>query len=284
MWFDNTWEDRDFLCPNGTKWNIRKKLSEKEISSDPESYYFGGNTSEAQAVFEVQQVLGSSVGKRAILKIRLQIPEGYEDYVSPDPSVRARYASEKASCWTVQEFQTLSWLTEGGCSVTPRLLYTTNTAQEGDDMPVPGGWMVCFLMEKVPGVRMTEFWRYDLAQRNKIRQAFLTSMTELCSHNVYHWDNGSHNLIYDEDQDKCYIIDFEDSDIDDTATEPILTLFDDEDVVKGTWRIWGLGELDPKNQVLTEMLGQVPQEDEMVQQVAANMSEIHQGGSLTTVC
>ena len=61
--------------------------------------------------------------------------------------------------------------------MTPRLLYTSNTAQEGDDMPVPGGWMVCFLIERVPGVRLTEFWHYGLAQRNKIRQAFLTSMT-----------------------------------------------------------------------------------------------------------
>ena len=67
--------------------------------------------------------------------------------------------------------------------MTPRLLYTSNTAQEGDDMPVPGGWMVCFLIERVPGVRLTEFWHYGLAQRNKIRQAFLTSMTYVISLN-----------------------------------------------------------------------------------------------------
>ena len=39
-------------------------------------------------------------------------------------------------------------------------------------MPVPGGWVVFILMERVPGVPLTDFRTYDLAKREKVRRAF----------------------------------------------------------------------------------------------------------------
>ncbi|KAL4968316.1 uncharacterized protein BDV14DRAFT_167758 [Aspergillus stella-maris] len=176
MWIGDRFKDLVLNGPDGTKWEVGKKLSEREISSHPLAYELGEDTSEAQAVFQVQQVHGPCVGEKAILKIRMQIPEGFKDYVSSDPKIRAQYASEIPSAWTIQEFQTLSWLTKRGCSVTPRLLYTKNLGQDDDTMPVPGGWFVYMLMEMVPGVPMTEFCHYNLAKRDKIRQAFFKSM------------------------------------------------------------------------------------------------------------
>ncbi|KAL4934954.1 hypothetical protein BDV06DRAFT_207948 [Aspergillus oleicola] len=281
MWIGNRFEDHVFIPPNGTEWRIGRKLSEKALPANPRLYDLGGNTSEAQAVFEVQQIYGPSVGEKAILKIRMQLPEGYERYVSPDPKVRARYASENPTSWTIQEFQTLSWLTEGGCSVTPRLLHTTNSGQNDDTMPVPGGWLVCLLMEMVPGVPMTEFRHYDLAKRDKIRQAFLRSMTELFSHNVMHFDHGPRNILYDEEQDKIYFVDFEDSHVNTAATKPMSASFEDEDIVKGELKMWGL---DDEILGLAEPVEQVVRQDELLYQEAANLIEINQGGSLTEVC
>ncbi|KAL4950203.1 hypothetical protein BDW69DRAFT_187577 [Aspergillus filifer] len=280
MWIGDRFEDHVFLGPNGSEWRIAKKLSERAISSQPLAYELGEDTSEAQAVFQVQQVHGPCVGEKAMLKVRMQIPEGFEDNVSSDPEVRAQYASETPSAWTIQEFQTLSWLTQRGCSVTPRLLHTMNLGQDDDTMPVPGGWLVCMLMEMVPGVPMTEFCYYNRAQRDKIRQAFLRSMTELCSYNVMHFDNGPQNILYDEEQDKIYFVDFEDSYVNTTATKPMSTLFENEDMVKGELQLWGL---DDEMLGLAEPMDHEVQQDRLFHQEAANPVDVDQSGSLTAV-
>ena len=59
-----------------------------------------------------------------------------------------------------------------GCSVTPKLLHLVNSWQEEPGMPIPGGYMVALVMEKVPGVDLRDFWDYDSPKRDKIRGAF----------------------------------------------------------------------------------------------------------------
>lgn len=60
---------------------------------------------------------------------------------------------------------------EFNCSVTPHLIRTDMTLQ-GEGYPMPYGYMVFLLIEKVPGEPLTDFWKYGLKKRNKIRVAF----------------------------------------------------------------------------------------------------------------
>ncbi|KAL4916566.1 hypothetical protein BDW62DRAFT_185913 [Aspergillus aurantiobrunneus] len=114
----------------------------------------------------------------------------------------------------------LDWLTQRGCSVAPRLIKLIHSVQDGDDMPVPGGWLAFILMERVPGVPLTHFHTYNLAKRDKIRKTFRRSVTELYSHHIQPFDHNPANLIYDENQYKCYFMDFEHVRIDATKLPP----------------------------------------------------------------
>lgn len=44
-------------------------------------------------------------------------------------------------------------------------------------MPVPGGYIVFLLMEKVPGVPLVDFWQNDFEKRERIREAFRKGLT-----------------------------------------------------------------------------------------------------------
>lgn len=42
-------------------------------------------------------------------------------------------------------------------------------------MILPGGYITFILMEKVPGEMIHDFWDYDRAKRDRIREAFKLS-------------------------------------------------------------------------------------------------------------
>lgn len=44
-------------------------------------------------------------------------------------------------------------------------------------MPVPGSYIIFLIIEKCPGVELTDFWDYDEAKRKKIRDAFRKNYT-----------------------------------------------------------------------------------------------------------
>jgi hypothetical protein len=72
MWIGKRLKKHRFYGPDKSMWQIGKKISEKEIESDPYLYDLGEDTSEAQAVYHCRQVKGPSVGQKAILKVRMQ--------------------------------------------------------------------------------------------------------------------------------------------------------------------------------------------------------------------
>lgn len=47
-------------------------------------------------------------------------------------------------------------------------------------MPVPGGYLVYIVMEKVRRVSLENFWRYPRDKRDKIRDAFAKSLEYVC--------------------------------------------------------------------------------------------------------
>lgn len=65
-------------------------------------------------------------------------------------------------------------LTAHDCSSAPRLIaYSQMKQPEG--MCLPGGYLVCILMELVPGKMIMDFWDYDRETRDRIRTAFKKS-------------------------------------------------------------------------------------------------------------
>lgn len=70
-WIGGQFQEYIFQGEDGSLWMMGKQISEKLIKSNPlsDSIY---NTSEAQAVFRCWQIRGPGVGKRAIVKVRMQ--------------------------------------------------------------------------------------------------------------------------------------------------------------------------------------------------------------------
>lgn len=88
-------------------------------------------------------------------------------------------------------------------------------------MLVPRGYLVVLIMEKCPGVTLSDFWDYDEAKREKIRDAFhrdymygfppfhyllrsglILLGRKLMACFAYHGDPGLRNIIYDEQENK----------------------------------------------------------------------------------
>lgn len=93
------------------------------------------------------------------------------------PRVREALPLTDPYLWTWNEVNSLSHFSEKGCKVTPKLLHIKQSLQEWSYMPVPNGYVVLILMEKVPGVPLVDFWNYDPNKRQKIRAAFREGLT-----------------------------------------------------------------------------------------------------------
>ncbi|KAB8215046.1 hypothetical protein BDV33DRAFT_195595 [Aspergillus novoparasiticus] len=75
-----------------------------------------------------------------------------------------------------RELSVLEKLTEGGCSSTPRFIDFRAFEQDDDD-PVPDGYLVVFLLEKLPGVNLERiFSEFSLEKRNRVRIAFAKAL------------------------------------------------------------------------------------------------------------
>ncbi|KAK2799269.1 hypothetical protein FQN50_008545 [Emmonsiellopsis sp. PD_5] len=126
-----------------------------------------------------------------------------------DPEEKAKLALPEIGPLCTQEINSLTHFNKMGCSVTPRLL-TWVPHRQALDMPIPDGYIVFLVMEKVPGVPLDNFRTFSFDKREKIRAAFRRALTELDRYGADPADTRLANLIYDEENDKCYIVDYED--------------------------------------------------------------------------
>ncbi|KKZ60974.1 hypothetical protein EMCG_04397 [[Emmonsia] crescens] len=207
-WIGDLFDAFPLWCPDGTVWEIGKKLSERASFAPAEISGTGWAIAEAQAVYICHQVEGPSIGMEAIVKVRLQVPPKYPPNLNPH--VRRKLALTNPSFWTAAEVSNLRHFNQKGCKVTPKLLAVKRSLQEWDCMPVPGGYLVFMVMERVPGVPLVDFWDYDFEKREKIRAAFQEGLKELFSHHGRPMDNHLGNIIYDEENNKCWFVDYED--------------------------------------------------------------------------
>lgn len=82
---------------------------------------------------------------------------------------------------TEQELQILQVLTKTGCSSAPKLLAEARFTQS-EDMCDPGGYVMCIVMEALPGVPLdpNEYWEFDREKRDRIRKAFQLALMYVC--------------------------------------------------------------------------------------------------------
>ncbi|KLJ06142.1 hypothetical protein EMPG_10436 [Blastomyces silverae] len=201
QWIGDLFDGLRIACTDGTSWDFEDKISERSSVNSSLCLKSKIPEADAQAVYNARQFQGASVGSEAIIKVRMQIPP--KEGVHP-----AQCATRQPSSTTVEEILRLEYFNEKGCSVTPRLLHKEKIIQ-GPNLPTPGGYIVFIVMEKVPGVPLTDFWTYDRPKRDRIREAFQKGMTEIRSFGGYSIDMGLQNLIYDEKRGKCYFVDYE---------------------------------------------------------------------------
>ncbi|KAF3480057.1 uncharacterized protein GIQ15_05404 [Arthroderma uncinatum] len=174
-WIGDLFDNLVIWCNDDkSEWLIQEKLSERATFCPGTVTGTRKPLAEGQAVYTCRQIEGKSVGMEAIVKIRLQVPPEYP--ASKIPAVRKRLASTEPSSWTNQEVGSLRHFNKKGCKVTPKLFNVKRSLQEWGHSPVPGGYIMFIVMEKVPGVPLTHFWEYDMAKRNKIRAAFRKSL------------------------------------------------------------------------------------------------------------
>ncbi|KAK2746735.1 hypothetical protein FQN55_005462 [Onygenales sp. PD_40] len=174
-WIGRLWDGFELRCREGTTWRIGEKISERStlMLGHPSA---GQDRAEAHAVYHCEQIVwGRPNDNRAIIKVRMQVPAEYPP--SFNPEVRASLAQQQPSGWTLQEIQSLRYFNANKCTVVPKLLNVVRSWQSEPVMPVPKGYLVFIVMEKVPGVPLVKFWEYDLPKRDKIRASFRRSLT-----------------------------------------------------------------------------------------------------------
>ncbi|KAK2811228.1 hypothetical protein FQN50_002325 [Emmonsiellopsis sp. PD_5] len=181
---------------DGSLWVVNKIIVEHQV----ESY----GLPEAVAVASCIKYSKPEKGKEGILKVRMRLPW------TEKPQFCDTGAPEEMSYLARQEILSLDALTKAGCSSTPKYLQSIRTLQT-NDMCLPGGSLVFILMEKLPGVALEYFtyWQYEPETRNRIRGAFKEAWIEMRKCGFTNYDYGLHNLLWDEKNSKCYIVDLE---------------------------------------------------------------------------
>ncbi|KAH9863893.1 hypothetical protein J1614_009825, partial [Plenodomus biglobosus] len=117
---------------------------------------------------------------------------------------------------TKSEITALRRLQQHKCAHAPHLLdiASVEATEEVDEQAMPGGYAVFMLMTKVPGEVLTQqaFWNMEEDMREQIRRAFKMAMTDLWKCGIMPRDRNLNNLVWDCEERKCYIVDFEDYD------------------------------------------------------------------------
>ncbi|RFU30078.1 hypothetical protein B7463_g6263, partial [Scytalidium lignicola] len=191
--------DNDTVYLGAAMWQLTEQLSENSKDAPP---------CEAVAVYVAKQIEGPCLGKEAIVKVRMEIPNIlYPEFLPED--LEELKDVNGFSVYTVEELNNLNRLTQAGCKSSLRLIGWYSEKQT-EHMPLPGGYLVWILMEKVPGITPWDFWEMPREERDQIRKSFHEALMEVYSHGIAPQDEGRRNLVWDKDNRKCYIVDYED--------------------------------------------------------------------------
>ncbi|KAI1941177.1 hypothetical protein LOZ66_001685 [Ophidiomyces ophidiicola] len=157
-WIGTMWDNERITCPDGTVWQVGKKISEKSLLAPDLS----------------NGTPGKSPQQRAIMKCRMQVPP--TNIPNLNPQARTKIAQEQPAFWTRFEVYALQYFNKKKCKAVPQLLNLVVTLQNGSHMPVPSGSLVFLIMEELPGVPLTGFWKYGRPKQDKIQASFRRSL------------------------------------------------------------------------------------------------------------
>ncbi|PYH41019.1 uncharacterized protein BP01DRAFT_306816 [Aspergillus saccharolyticus JOP 1030-1] len=212
--FDNaTYIGMKVSFPDGSTWKLQSKLrhiSHEVCQAECEG---SGARSEARAVFLCCKVSGTGP-PAAMIKIRLQIP--WYKTAGELPDARAKQAISETPSVFDSEIEALATLTSRGCSSIPSLLSWKKERQSINE-GVPGGYKLSILMQRVPGIDLDPGHPVYLVQmsreeRELLRKAFKAAWLETvrCGIvNVTHVDESIGNILWDKEDQKCHLIDWE---------------------------------------------------------------------------
>ncbi|KAL2216427.1 hypothetical protein M432DRAFT_61931 [Thermoascus aurantiacus ATCC 26904] len=150
VWFGRRLIGREisFTEPHQSTWRLDEKVREKYVQEDEQAFKKIKYISQAWAVFLCTNVQHPDV--KGVMKIHMQIPYNGSEY--DPPALRSEQATEKLSGLAWAEREALQLLTKNGCASTPELL-SFKQEEQGNDMWVPGGYILYMLMSRLPGER-----------------------------------------------------------------------------------------------------------------------------------
>ncbi|EZF31048.1 hypothetical protein H109_06693 [Trichophyton interdigitale MR816] len=207
--------DYTHISTSTAEWKLGPISSEREVwdLNDP---VYDAYITEAAGVCVATQIKGPTPGVQGIAKIRIQIPN---DYNVPAPT-----KPQDCSFQAGMEVFNLKELTEVGSTCTPKLLDHGFYEQTRKNDPLPGGFMVFIVMERLPGRNLQNFNELPMSERDQVRLAFAKTIREFYSRRYIHYDPHRRNLVWDRESKKCYIIDLEDArHLDDDCPPKIFT-------------------------------------------------------------
>lgn len=113
------------------------------------------------------------------MRIYVQLPFKMTEFAPP-----ARRAQQANTSFTPEELTAFQMLSahEKASKVTPKLLAFQEKTQDGDNWPVPGGFLTYVVWEKVPGIQLGDstgaapyFWKSFPRKEDRapIQKAFL---------------------------------------------------------------------------------------------------------------
>ncbi|KAF2868631.1 hypothetical protein BDV95DRAFT_118167 [Massariosphaeria phaeospora] len=121
--------------------------------------------------------------------------------------------STGANTDTLDEVYALQRFADIQCEHAPWLLdVSTDAVKPGThDEEIVGGYVVFLLMTKLPGTRIiyNHYWQLSLAERDEIRREFKKALLAVWDCGIYPQDSAPRNVIWDSQNRKCFIVDFE---------------------------------------------------------------------------
>ncbi|CAE7218915.1 hypothetical protein PTTW11_11104 [Pyrenophora teres f. teres] len=115
---------------------------------------------------------------------------------------------------TIKEMKALTIFRNENCWSAPHLIsYWEGSVPEGvDKHAIAGGYMKIMFMNKLPGDTLDRetFLEKTEETREDIRRAFKAALMEIWKYRLDPEDNALRNILWDEKEHKCYIVDFED--------------------------------------------------------------------------
>ncbi|KAI9035056.1 uncharacterized protein KD926_004672 [Aspergillus affinis] len=205
IWFNTIWIGQYVEFENSSSWKIVEKLEENETRYTKEEFEENKFYSESCSIFVCEEPVSLA---QAVMKIRMQIP--YIGAESESPDIRAQQAQADIRGQTLREIKALQGLTKARCSCTPGFKAWKHETQNRDDW-VPGGFIDYILMTRLEGKTVSQelVRELDNEQQQRLRKAFKTSYMECLDCGFLNMDRGTRNLIWDEKNAQCYIVDWE---------------------------------------------------------------------------